>query len=219
MTDEAKAAEQQAESKSFNEQQLQEAIAQATEGLKKKVDELLTEKKSASQKAKEAEEAAKAAVEDAARKSGDVEALEKSWKEKLTKREQELMTEAESLRSTLKEQMVTNVAAGMANELAVPGSAKALMPHIQSRLAMDMREGKPVTVVLGPDGKPSASTLDELKKEIMGDAAFAPLIVGSKATGGGAAGGKGGGAASAGDISKMSKQERLEYFRHKRESA
>lgn len=207
------------EPKTFTEADLKAMLERETEGLKKKVDELLTEKKTAAQRAKEAEEAAKAAAEDSARKSGDVEALEKSWKDKLTRREQELMTEVQSAQSALKEQMVTSVAAGIANEIAVPGSSKALLPHIQSRLAMEIRDGKPVTVVKDSEGKPSALTVDELKKEIMADAAFAPLIVGSKATGGGAGGGKGGGAAKTGDISSMSKDERLAYFRQKRESA
>jgi hypothetical protein len=76
-----------------------------------------------------------------------------------------------------------------------------------------------VTVVKDSEGKPSALTVDELKKEIMADAAFAPLIVGSKATGGGASGGKGGGAAKTGDVISMSKDERLAYFKAKRESA
>lgn len=51
-------------------------------GLKKKVDELLAEKKAADSKRKEAEEAARKAAEEAARKSGDVGALEKSWADK-----------------------------------------------------------------------------------------------------------------------------------------
>ena len=49
-----------------------------TTGLKKKVDELLAEKKSAAQKAKEAEELARKASEESARKSGDVDALDRS---------------------------------------------------------------------------------------------------------------------------------------------
>ena len=55
-------------------------------------------------------------------------------------------------------------------------------------------------VVLDPQGKLSAATLDELKAEIANDAAFAPLIAGSKASGGGAGGAGGGGGAPKGKI-------------------
>lgn len=162
-------------------------------GLKAKNDELLAEKKEAARKAKEAEEAAKKAAEEAARKNGDVEALEKSWQEKLQKREAELTAQIEALNGSLTGHLVDSVASSLASELAVTGSAKALAPHIKSRLAVEMRDGKHVTVVRDADGKPSALTLDDLKNEFRSDAAFAPLIVASKAAGGGANGGKGGG--------------------------
>ena len=43
-------------------------------------------------------------------------------------------------------------------------------------------------MVIGQDGKPSALTIDELKAEFTSNPAFAPVIAGSKATGGGASG-------------------------------
>ena len=165
-------------------------------GLKAKLEELLGESKAAKAKAREAEEAAKKAAEDAARKNGDVEALENSWKEKLTKREQELLAEREGLASQIKELTVGRAATDLAAELAVQGSAKALLPHLQARLSMDIRDGKPTVVVLDANGKPSAATLEELKAEFVNDPAFAPLIVGSKASGSGASGAKPGGGAA-----------------------
>ncbi|KZX63189.1 hypothetical protein A3710_17220 [Stutzerimonas frequens] len=166
-------------------------------GLKAKLEELLGESKAAKAKAREAEEAAKKAEEERARKAGDVEALENSWKEKLTKREQELLSERESLASQIKELTVGRAATDLAAELAVQGSAKALLPHLQARLSMDIRDGQPTVVVLDANGKPSAATLEELKAEFVNDPAFAPLIVGSKASGSGAGGAKpGSGAAS-----------------------
>lgn len=165
-------------------------------GLKAKLEELLGESKAAKAKAREAEEAAKKAEEERARKAGDVEALENSWKEKLTKREQELLSERESLASQIKELTVGRAATDLAAELAVQGSAKALLPHLQARLSMDIRDGKPTVVVLDANGKPSAATLEELKAEFVNDPAFAPLIVGSKASGSGASGAKPGGGAA-----------------------
>ena len=178
-------------------------------GLKAKVDELLAEKKAAAQKAKEAEEAAKKAAEEAARKNGDVEALEKSWQEKLTKRESELQAQLDALNGSVTTMTVDNVAVKLANEIAVQGSADILIPHIKSRLAAEERDGQFVTVVRDAQGKPSAATLDDLKNEFANNAAFAPVIVGSKASGGGASGGNGGsgGGAATGNMGG-SKQER-----------
>ena len=184
--------EVQEQTKTFTEDDVKALLEKETEGLKRKVDELLGEKKTAAQKAKEAEEEAKRITEEAARKSGDVEALENSWKEKLTKREQELQAEIERMTGALEQTTVKGTATAMAAELAVEGSAKALLPHIQGRLRMEIKDGQPATVVLDVNGKPSAMTVDELKQEIANDAAFAPLIAGSKASGGGASGAKGG---------------------------
>ncbi|TKK11807.1 hypothetical protein PflCFBP13510_12455 [Pseudomonas fluorescens] len=173
-------------------------------GLKAKVDELLGEKKLAEKKAREAEELARTEREEAARKSGNVEELEKSWSEKYNRREAELNGMLEQERGTLSTQIrdltVGRTATDIASALAIPGSAKALLPHIERRLSVEQRDGKPVVVVLDQQGKLSAATLDELKAEFANDTAFAPLIAGSKASGGGAAGAGGGGGAAKGKI-------------------
>ncbi|MGY2190505.1 MULTISPECIES: hypothetical protein [Pseudomonas] len=173
-------------------------------GLKAKVDELLGEKKLAEKKAREAEEAARLEREEAARKSGNVEELERSWSEKYNRREAELNGMLEQERGTLSTQIrdltVGRTATDIASALAIPGSAKALLPHIERRLSVEQRDGKPVVVVLDQQGKLSAATLDELKAEFANDTAFAPLIAGSKASGGGAAGAGGGGGAAKGKI-------------------
>ena len=169
-------------------------------GLKSKVEELLSEKKAAEKARREAEEAARTEREEAARKSGNVEELEKSWSEKYARREAELSGQLESTNSALQGQIrdltVGRTATDIATTLAIPGSAKALLPHIERRLSVEQRDGKPTVVVLDASGKLSAATLDELKAEFTNDPAFGPLIAGSKASGGGAGGaGKGGGAA------------------------
>ena len=169
-------------------------------GLKAKVDELLGEKKAAEKARKDAEDAARLEREESARKSGNVEELEKSWSEKYSRREAELNGLLEQERGTLSTQIrdltVGRTATDIATTLAIPGSAKALLPHIERRLSVEQRDGKPTVVVLDQAGKLSATTLDELKAEFMNDPAFGPLIAGSKASGGGAGGaGKGGGAA------------------------
>jgi hypothetical protein len=108
--------------------------------------------------------------------------------------------------------MVDNVATNIANELALQGSANVLLPHVRGRLAVDFVDGNPITRVLGPDGKPSAATLDELKAEFAANEAFAPIIAGSKASGGGAGGAKSGGAAPSANRSKMTHVEKAAFI-------
>ncbi len=157
-----------------------------------KVNELLGEKKEEAKKRKLAEEAARKEAEEAARSGGDIDALDKSWQEKYTKREQELLGEyepqVEKFKSLLHKSTVTADAMKLASEIAVQGSAEALLPHLTSRLAMEVKDDIAMTVVRGADGKPSALTIDDLKNEFISNPVFAPLIVGSKASGGGAAG-------------------------------
>lgn len=173
-------------------------------GLKSKVQELLDEKKAADKARKDAEDQARLEREENARKSGNVEELEKSWSEKYNRREAELNGMLEQERGTLSTQIrdltVGRTATDIASALAIPGSAKALLPHIERRLSVEQRDGKPVVVVLDQQGKLSAATLEELKAEFANDTAFAPLIAGSKASGGGAAGAGGGGGAAKGKI-------------------
>lgn len=169
------------------------------------------ERKAAKERAEELERNAQLAAEEAARRDGDVNALQKSWEEKHTK----ALTEKDQTLTALQAQVhaltVGATAARLAGELAVQGSSAVLQRLIEPRLSMDMRDGKPVVVVLDNEGRPTALTPDELKNEIISDAALAPLVAGSKATGGGAAGSKGGGAAKTWD--QLSGMERVELRR------
>ena len=166
-----------------------------TTGLKAQRDALLNEKKEAQRKAKEAEEAAKTLAEESARKNGDVAALEKSWQEKLAATESNYKNLNESLTKQIHGLTVGQTATKLAAELAISGSADVLLPHIQSRLTVEIKDGAPSVRVLDLLGKPTAMTVDELKQEFISNKAFAPLIAASKATGGGASGSGGGGAA------------------------
>lgn len=182
-----------------------------TTGLRNKVEELLREKKDEKARREQAEEAARIAAEEAARKNGDTEALDRSWNEKYTKALSEKDQTLTALQAQVHALTVGATAARLAGELAVQGSSAVLQRLIEPRLSMDMRDGKPVVVVLDNEGRPTALTPDELKNEIISDAALAPLVAGSKATGGGAAGSKGGGAAKTWD--QLSGMERVELRR------
>ena len=122
----------------------------------------------------------------------DVEKLTTSYQQKLAAREKELTTQISALESSLTETLVTNVATGMASEISI--SPEVILPHITRRLKVDKGEdGKFTTRVLDAQGQPSVSTVEDLKKEFLANKAFAPLLVGSKGSGGGSHGGSGGG--------------------------
>jgi chromosome segregation ATPase len=172
-----------------------EGLKAETDAMRNKMAELLNETKTAKQKAKEEAEAAAKLAEENARKSGDVEALEKSWQEKLSKREKELQDALGQRESWLDEMTIDMAAAKLAADLDYEGSSKLLLPLIKPRLKRDVRDGKPAVTVLDATGKPSASTLEDLKNEFLSDATLAKFVKGSSATGGGAGGSKGGSAA------------------------
>tara|TARA_R110002020_G_scaffold122260_1_gene277518 strand:- start:671 stop:1297 length:627 start_codon:yes stop_codon:yes gene_type:complete len=176
------------------------AMQESIDKLSAKNQELLGEKKTAAANAAAAEEAKALAVEEAARKSGDVAALDKSWQEKFDAYQAETS-------ATIKERdnQIGGLTSGaqslqMAAELAVEGSSEVLNTLIKSRFKTEYTEGKPVTVILDKNGDRSAMTVAELKNELANDTALAPLISGSKASGSGGAGKKSsGGATSTGN--------------------
>ena len=180
-------------------------------GLKAKLQELLAEKKAEAEKRRIAEEEAKRVAEEHARKTGDVDALQKSWEEKYTKALTDKDQTVLSLQAQIQKLTVGATAASLAGELAVQGSSGVLERLIAPRLSMEIRDGKPTVVVLDSEGRPSAMTVAEYKAEITNDPALAPLIAGSRATGGGAGGSKSGGAAKS--FNQLTGMERVELRR------
>ncbi len=78
---------------------------------------------------------------------------------------------------------------GVAATLAAKiSTAPALMkPHLLSRITVDMTGDEPKTVFLGPDGKPDPNyTAEKLSEEFVANADYKAIIIGSKASGGGA---------------------------------
>lgn len=123
----------------------------------------------------------------------DMERLDKSYKDKLTAREKELQAVIDATTGQLQTMLVDNVAMGMASEIST--SPQVILPHITKRLKTDKgADGKFVTKVLDKDGNISASTVEDLKKEMLTDKQFAPILIASKGSGGGANGNRGGGA-------------------------
>lgn len=130
--------------------------------------------------------------DDSHRKSGDVESLEASWQKKYSEREGDLQSKLDTVQSALQGQMVDNVARQMATKLA-GDNADIIMPHIHNRLSVELDDdGHAKTRVLDAEGKASSYTTEELEKEFFTSERFAPIVVGSKAKGGGATGARGG---------------------------
>ncbi|HNB02474.1 MAG TPA: hypothetical protein PLK61_11770 [Nitrosomonas sp.] len=127
----------------------------------------------------------------AAAASGNIEALEKSWIEKFTARENELTGEITSYRGMVEELTAGQTASTICSQIAMEGCSPALMPHVRARLKSEIVDGKPVTRVLDAQGKISAMTPDDLIKELKATPYLAPLIIGSKAGGAGNPGGQG----------------------------
>lgn len=131
---------------------------------------------------------AKSKLDDAsssdARKRGDIDTLEKSWQKKLDDKTKELTDKLLAKDGFIQKTLVDNVASGIAHKISnAPG---VMMPHIKSRLVVDMTGNEPVTKVLGADGKPSDITIEKLSEEFVANKDFSAIIIGSKASGGGA---------------------------------
>lgn len=157
-------------------------------GLKSKVDELLAEKKQAQQKAKEAEEAAKQAAAEAAKKNGDYEALYKSAQAELEKKTGQF----QELQQSIQKKEISSQAMRVASELADGNNIELLKPFIEQRLKYTDDGIK----VLDQTGQPTVSSLDDLKNEFQSSGRYDALLRGNQAAGGGAAGGHSGGGAA-----------------------
>ena len=182
-------------------------------GLKANHDQLLTEKKQQQQLAQEAEakriEAERLAQEEIARKSGNLEAIENSWKEKLALRETELNSKLSEAQAKNYELTVGRVAQELAGKLAKPHAQQLLKKEINERLTLDENGN---IRVLDSQGKPSALTIAELENELRSDATYQDIIIISNSTGGGTlGGGQGGGAAK--NPKEMTTQERADWAR------
>ena len=181
------------------------------EGIKANRDALLAEKKEQQRLAQEAEaerqRIEREAAEELARKNGNLEAIENSWKEKLAARESELTKQLTQAQQKNYELTVGRQAQELAGELAKPNAQRLLAKEIKERLTLD-EDGN--IRVLDLQGKPTALTIDELKAQLRADPTYQDIIVINNSSGGGASGGGlGGGAAK--NPKDMTTQERADW--------
>ena len=112
-----------------------------------------------------------------------MEALEKSWGEKLAQSEAAHKAQIAKYHDQVSKLMVTNEAQALSSKLFGKNAA-LLQHHVVGRLALEQGEnGEFKTRVLDKDGKASAMSLADLEKEFSGREDFKGLLVTTKATG------------------------------------
>lgn len=160
------------------------------------------------------------------KKGGDTEALEQSYKDKITKLESDRDELVGSLNGEINRLLVSDTAHRIASEIStVP---ELLAPVIEARLATEKgADGKFFVRVLDGDKKPTATSLDELKQELLANEKYATIMVSGKGSGGGAGdSGSGGGATgkkkfwehSDEELSKLRTEQPEEFERLKQEA-
>lgn len=157
----------------------------------------------------DAAEALRVEREKAAKAAGDVEALEKSWKEKHEADVAAAKAAGTQATSALKSIFINKVAADLAAEIStVPD---LMVDKIKARLDLEIADGTPITRVLDVNGKPSALSLDDLKKEFVDNKSYAAIIKASDAQGGGAGAGNDGNGVPGKKLSEMTATEEAKF--------
>jgi hypothetical protein len=165
---------------------------------------------------------------DAARskKSGMDDTLEQSYKDKVAAAEQKALDTEAALTGEINRLLVSDRALLLATEIStVP---ELLAPVIEARLAAEKGgDGKFFVRVLDADKKPSATSLDELKQELLANEKYSTIMVAGKGSGSGASdsGDKGGAQSKKGfwehsddELTKLRNEQPEEFERLKREA-
>ena len=196
---------------------------ESVRGLKAKVEELLSEKKTAKEQADAAQRKLEEEAAEKLRRSGDVEAIEKSYKkeiEKLKKESADAVSEREKeLDSLVRKAQVSNMLEGKVDPMA----KKWIERDILERTRLEVVDGKRLIRVLDEDGKPTAQSLEEfVKSNVFDNADYSKYVIGSRAAGGGADGNpRGGGAGAEGKtitsdaFGKLTLAEQRAFFKDK----
>ena len=161
--------------------------AKDLEAMKNKNEELLDELKKNKRDKKILEDEKQKKEDDKNTKDGNFEALYKSAQEKIVEKEDSIKKMIDKNNQSLIKSKVTTMAAKLCDGMNV----SLIEPHIRSRFGVN-EQGE--IQILDASGQPSVTTQEELEKEFQSNEAFAPIIKGTSASGGGASGGSPGGA-------------------------
>ena len=194
------------ESKTYTHEEMQALIEEQTGGLKKKVDELLGEKKSASQKARDLEESSRTAEEARQKEKGEFKAL--------YEQSQASLDEERNSNKTWKEQIqlrdVKEKAGRIGNDLAKTDTKRAeVLSDYAAKFAK--HDGEQVTYEIGG----IEVSADKLKEHLSKEYPF--LVDGNGSSGGGATGARGGAAsdktAKRSQFDSMGQNERATFIK------
>lgn len=152
-------------------------------GLKSQNEKLLNEKREAKARAEEIERQRVADEEKRIKETGNIEALEKSYQEKLAKLQGDFDSYKGNSEKQLHGLLVKKEAQALASRLGGGATDELFLPHILSRLTVEAGEDGPRTRILDKDGKPSAASMDDLYSEFASNKAFAPAVAKTNASG------------------------------------
>jgi len=171
-----------AETKTYTQAELDAAIA----GLKTKNDELLGEKKSAAQRAKDEEAQRILAQQEAAKSSGKLEEFEKTirgqYEPQLAERDKRLSVMQERILGSERKSVINS----FLGDFVDPSAADVLSLLVKTEFDGD----EVVTKFVGADGKVITTEPEQFRKYLREHKAFSHLMKADAATGGGAGGNK-----------------------------
>jgi hypothetical protein len=203
---------------SDNEPDIETLKREAAEAkrLREENERLTAKSREADKHKKEQERLARENAEKASLAAGDLESYKKSVDEKISGITQEIGTERDLYRSIAEKRTSGAAAISLANRLAMPGEAEAILPHIAGRIGVKVVGDDMVPVVLDENGRETALTMDDLEKEIRKIPFLKRFIVASSASGAGLPGGQGGNnnkLKTREEVERMSAVDQGAYFR------
>ncbi len=145
---------------------------------------------------------------------GDLEAIENSYKEKIASGETQAKEREKKLTNRLEKATRRSHAMEIARSLS--DSPALMLPYVEKRLGLEFTEDDEAIIrVKGADGKPSALTIEDLKKELVANPDLRAIIRGSAGTGGqnGSQGAGSGSGAAGKKLKDLSEAERVALYR------
>uniref|UniRef100_A0AAU8GCR4 Head scaffolding protein n=1 Tax=Salmonella phage vB_SEnST11_KE06 TaxID=3161164 RepID=A0AAU8GCR4_9CAUD len=193
--------------KMYTAEEVQALIEKEVAGLKANQEALLSEKKEAARRAKEAEEERQRAHQEALKAAGKMDEFEKTIRSQY----EPVLKEKEERYASLAARILGSerkaVLGSFAGDFITPEAVEILAPFVKTEF-----EGEDVvTKFMGADGNVVTTDPKQFRKYLREHKAFSHLIKENAASGGGASGNKGGGAAPA--FKDMSESERLALYK------
>lgn len=191
--------------KTFTAEEVKAMIEQEVAGLKANNEALLTEKKEAARRAKEAEDERQRAHQEALKNAGKMDEFEKTIRGQY----EPVLAEKDAKYSALASRVLGSerkaVLGSFAGDFITPEAVDIVAPFVRTEFDGDAV----VTKFVGADGNVITTDPEQFRKYLREHKAFSHLMRANAASGGGAAGGKSGGAAKT--LSEMNDAERIAF--------